>query len=236
MFNRSYAKLIFIISALLVMTACQPVKHRGWQGSSASGLVVQKGKAVCAKKYVVKSGDTLSQIAVTCKVSQSTIVLLNSLKAPYWLQVGQKLTLPGYSEPKEIHLFSPIQKQNLPKATFKWPLKIKKNFKYVSDASGVTSIILNAQLGDAIYAAEAGRVVYSGKGIKQFGKMVIIKHHNGYLTIYAHNDSLVVHEGDKVKRGQFIGTVGKTGNVSSPQLLLEVRYKGQKINAKGLFN
>lgn len=63
--------------------------------------------------------------------------------------------------------------------------------------------------------------------IQGYGKLVLVKHENGYVTIYAHLDSIGVKRGDVVSAGQRIGTVGKSGNVREPQLHFEIREKGK---------
>ena len=75
-------------------------------------------------------------------------------------------------------------------------------------------------------AAEAGTVTYAGDEVKGYGNLVLIRHDNGYVSAYAHNGSLQVKRGERVKRGQVVAISGQTGNVTSPQLHFELR-KGQ---------
>lgn len=84
-------------------------------------------------------------------------------------------------------------------------------------------INIAAPEGTPINAAENGVVAYAGNELRGFGNLVLVKHSNGYVTAYAHASELLVKRGDKVTRGQTIGLVGATGNVSSPQLHFEVR-------------
>ncbi len=84
-----------------------------------------------------------------------------------------------------------------------------------------------ASRGTPVRAAENGIVVYSGNALLGFGNMVLLRHANGYMTAYAHNEAISVSRGDTVRRGQVIATVGSTGNVASPQLHFEVR-KGKR--------
>lgn len=79
-----------------------------------------------------------------------------------------------------------------------------------------------------IYATDDGKVIYRQTQTSG-GKVIHIKHDNGYVTEYAHLDTWVVKKGDKVKMGQKIGTMGKSGNASGEHLHLGV-YKGTKIN------
>lgn len=95
-------------------------------------------------------------------------------------------------------------------------------------------INIKATAGDAVRAAEQGIVVYQGSQIEGYGNMILIRHANGYLTAYAHMSKTLVRKGDKVKRGQAIGTVGSSGNVKSPQLHFEIRKGRDAIDPKTL--
>ncbi|MGI9229875.1 MAG: peptidoglycan DD-metalloendopeptidase family protein [Gammaproteobacteria bacterium] len=83
--------------------------------------------------------------------------------------------------------------------------------------------------GQAIVAAAAGEVVYSGSGLLGYGKLVIIKHNQTFLSAYAYNKKILVSEGDTVKRGQRIATMG-TGIKGSPTLHFEIRKNGKPTN------
>lgn len=95
-------------------------------------------------------------------------------------------------------------------------------------------INIKAAAGDAVRAAEQGIVVYQGSQIEGYGNMILIRHANGYLTAYAHMSKTLVKKGDKVKRGQAIGTVGSSGNVKTPQLHFEIRKGRDAIDPKKL--
>jgi len=84
-------------------------------------------------------------------------------------------------------------------------------------------IDIAAPVGTPVVAAEAGRVVYSGDGIKGYGNMILIKHEGGLVTVYAHNDVNDVKDGDTVARGQKIAAMGRSGTATSPHLHFEVR-------------
>ena len=75
--------------------------------------------------------------------------------------------------------------------------------------------------------AQSGVVVYANNGIEGYGNLMLVKHSGGWMTAYAHNERLLVTEGQKVSRGQVIARVGKTGGVKVPQLHFEIR-KGRQ--------
>ncbi|MGE3967649.1 MAG: M23 family metallopeptidase, partial [Dongiaceae bacterium] len=84
--------------------------------------------------------------------------------------------------------------------------------------------------GTPVRAAENGVVVYSGNQIRGFGNLLLIRHTDGWVTAYAHNDTLLVKKGQQVKRGETIARVGSTGNVSQPQLHFELRKGTEAID------
>jgi uncharacterized protein YgiM (DUF1202 family) len=101
----------------------------------------------------------------------------------------------------------------------------KKGSHYGIDLGWSTK---NGGKNQPIYATDDGKVIYHQTQTSG-GKVIHIKHDNGYVTEYAHLDTWVVKKGDKVKMGQKIGTMGKSGNASGEHLHLGV-YKGSKIN------
>lgn len=85
-------------------------------------------------------------------------------------------------------------------------------------------IDLRAKVGTPVFASESGVVIYSGRRISGYGKMVILRHPgSGLSTIYAHNSRLLVRVGQKVKRGQKIAISGRSGRATGPHLHFEVR-------------
>lgn len=92
-----------------------------------------------------------------------------------------------------------------------------------------TGIDIAARRGTPNRASDGGKVIYADwKGT--YGLLVIIDHENGYTTYYAHNDTISVKTGDRVARGDIIGTVGSTGNATGPHLHFEIRKDGVPLN------
>lgn len=90
-------------------------------------------------------------------------------------------------------------------------------------------IDISGNPGDPVLASAAGKVVYSGSGLRGYGKLVIIKHDENYLTAYAHNRELLVKEGDDVNRGQRIAELGST-DADRPKLHFEIRKQGRPVD------
>jgi lipoprotein NlpD len=90
-------------------------------------------------------------------------------------------------------------------------------------------IDISGKSGDPINAAADGRVVYAGNSLRGYGNLVIVKHDNTYLTAYAHNKTLLVKEGDSVKRAQRIAEMGNT-DADQVKLHFEVRKHGKPVD------
>ena len=115
---------------------------------------------------------------------------------------------------------------------FSWPLRGKILSNYGSKSNGLFNdgINIGANRGATVAAAENGVVAYAGNEVKGMGNLIIIQHSDGWMTVYAHMDSLAVRRGARVNVGQKIGTVGQTGKVDKPQLHFEVRRGTKAYN------
>ena len=103
--------------------------------------------------------------------------------------------------------------------------------KVVATFNGTASkgVDIAGRVGDPVFASAAGRVVYSGEGIPAYGKLVIIRHNNTYLSAYAHNSQILVKEGQNVTRGQKIAELGATG-AKEAKLHFEIRRLGKPVD------
>lgn len=88
---------------------------------------------------------------------------------------------------------------------------------------------ISGSVGDPVYAAAAGKVVYAGSGLRGYGKLVVIKHNQEYNSVYAHNDKLLVKEDDQVTQGQKIAELGSS-ETDRPKLHFEIRKQGKAID------
>ena len=104
---------------------------------------------------------------------------------------------------------------------FRWPV----SGRVITDfaASKGTGINIEVPEGTDIKAAENGTVIYTGSGVEGYGNLVLVRHPNGYVSAYAHLQSIGVQKGAVVNRGDSIGAAGMTGSVSRPQLHFELR-------------
>ncbi|MCB1955398.1 MAG: peptidoglycan DD-metalloendopeptidase family protein [Rhodocyclaceae bacterium] len=98
-----------------------------------------------------------------------------------------------------------------------------------SETSARKGLDIGGNTGDPVLAAAGGKVVYSGTGLRGYGKLVIIKHDSNYLSAYAHNDQLMVKEGESVNKGQQIATLGSSDS-DRPKLHFEIRRQGKPVD------
>ena len=255
-------------------------------------LVVNKPRAavrgatrVQLADVVVGPGDTLYSMSRRYSVPVNDLAVMNDLKPPFVLSVGQKIKVPDLANAKNATNATKVTTQNvsqkkqtnvtvnkkvpadkpqqvsvartnpprasapqkkissdpnkkLPKITarssskFAWPVRGKILSNYGAKTNGLFNDGINiaAARGTVVKAAENGVVAYAGNEVKGMGNLIIIQHDAGWMTVYAHMDSLAVRRGARVGVGQKIGTVGETGKVNSPQLHFEIRKGTRAYN------
>jgi murein DD-endopeptidase MepM/ murein hydrolase activator NlpD len=112
---------------------------------------------------------------------------------------------------------------------FIWPVsgRVLKGYGPGSDGSRNDGVNIAAAKGAELRASAGGEVVYAGNELAGFGNLILIRHPGGWVTAYAHCDTMAVSEGDLVRQGQVIGRAGSTGNAGAPQVHFELR-KGKE--------
>jgi lipoprotein NlpD len=88
---------------------------------------------------------------------------------------------------------------------------------------------ISGKIGDPVVAAAQGKVMYTGTGIRGYGKLIVIKHDNGFNSVYAHNREILVKEGQNVTRGQKIAELGDS-DADAPKLHFEIRKSGKPVD------
>lgn len=186
--------------------------------------------------HVVSPGDTLSSLASKYKVSMEDIVNypsngIEDTSSP--LAVGRELVIPGGTKPfvqQQVFAYSGVAPSTakLGSGSFVWPASgsISQGFW-----GGHPAIDISGWTGAAVKSADSGYVAYvSGGWSGGYGNHIIVDHGNGFVTLYAHLNSIYVSAGESVTRGQQIGSLGNTGNSTGPHLHLEIRYQGVPRN------
>ena len=113
--------------------------------------------------------------------------------------------------------------------TFLWPIegRVISGFGAKPGGKQNDGINIAAPVGSEVRASQSGVVAYAGNELRGYGNLVLIRHNDGWMTAYAHNDSLLVGKGDVVQRGQVISHSGRSGGVSHPQAHFEIRRDGE---------
>jgi lipoprotein NlpD len=111
---------------------------------------------------------------------------------------------------------------------FAWPAngKIVSSF---NDGTNLKGIGIAGKPGQPVFASAPGRVIFSGTGIRGFGKLIVIKHNNTFLSVYGHNRELLVKEGQNVSKGQKIAEMGNT-DADQVKLHFEIRRYGKPVD------
>lgn len=120
----------------------------------------------------------------------------------------------------------------LAKGSLPWPLKGKLQHRFGSSRTSELNwkgLLISAPAGRQVSAVANGQVVYAD-WLNGFGMVMVIDHGKGYLSLYGHNQSLLLGPGDKVKAGQAIALSGESGGQNKPGLYFEIRYKGQAVD------
>ena len=200
---------------------------------------------VGARQHVVARGDTLLSIARRYRLDYREIARWNRIKAPFIIYPGQRLALhqtqgsetaPRPAPRIEVRasapraeISPPIRTQAPPSAgSIQWQWPARGEPLPANTASSRQGLDLLGQPGQPIWAAAAGEVVYSGDGLVGYGKLIIIRHDDVYLSAYAHNRRLLVQEGHRVARGQQIAEMGNSGS-RQVKLYFEIRRNGQPV-------
>lgn len=115
---------------------------------------------------------------------------------------------------------------------FRWPVRgrIVRGFGNGPNGGKNDGVDIAVPIGTDVHAAETGVVAYAGDELARYGNLILIRHENGWVSAYAHNDRILVKRGDTVRRGQVIAKAGKTGNVSQPVVHFELRKGAKPVN------
>lgn len=121
-------------------------------------------------------------------------------------------------------------KDDTPEEAMEWGMPTSgKVIAEFSESANRKGVDITGKRSQAIVASASGKVVYSGSGLRGYGKLIIIKHNKTYLSAYAHNDQILVKEGQSVSRGQKIAEMGNT-DADQVKLHFEIRKLGKPVD------
>jgi murein DD-endopeptidase MepM/ murein hydrolase activator NlpD len=172
----------------------------------------------------VAPGETLYRIGLRYGVAPAQLTQANHIDDPTWVQTGQVLCIPRapvtQKPPKPVEADPPLR----------WPLKGVLYARFGKrGGESHDGIDLAAPAGTLVRTAGAGQVLFAGEQ-PGYGLLVIVEHAPGWVTLYAHNRELRVHEGERVSEGQVVATVGESGHTTGPHLHFELRHNGLPID------
>jgi lipoprotein NlpD len=121
------------------------------------------------------------------------------------------------------------QKTEAPPSAWQWPTAGRVIKQFQGSKSASQGITIEGKLQQSILATASGKVVYSGNGLIGYGNLLIVKHNDTYLSAYAHNQTLLVSEGENVNSGQKIAEMGRV-NGGQAQLHFEIRKDGEPVD------
>lgn len=174
--------------------------------------------------YIVKSQDNFYSVAFAFEITVDQLKAANPWLSPSNIAPGMRLKIPGRGPGGQ----SP---KKLQKVRFIWPLKrfeVSSEFGY-RHGDFHAGLDLRAPRATRVYAAAAGSVIFSGRQ-NGYGRLVILDHGNGLQTVYAHNHRNLVSEGDIIRQGQLIASVGRSGNATGYHLHFEFRRRGKAVD------
>lgn len=205
--------------------------------------VGQRIRLPAPRTHIVVAGDTVYSVSRHYNVDMTALVRANELSPPYTILVGQRLWLPATAGDAAVTVKAqaPTGERRAPPPTparasgrFLWPVQGKLVSGFGPQSGGLHNDGINIAVprGVPVRAAENGVVAYSGDGLRGFGHLLLIRHADGWISAYGHNDALLVKRGDVVKRGQAIARAGSTGSVRSPQLHFELRKGTRAVDPR----
>ena len=229
--NEKMFFVLLFISAVLFLNTCAHPKTQ-----IQKPLPPQEMRGVY---HVVERHQTFYRICKTYGVDLKEIASLNRISDPSKIQTGQRIFIPGARRvlKVEIYIDDVVSEQGekakvaYKRFDFIWPVegKINQGFEEAENRRH-QGIDISSAVGAPIKASNAGTVIYSNKTIKGYGNLIILRHSEELVTVYAHNQVNLVEEGIWVEKGQIIGKVGQTGRTSGPHLHFEIRKNNKAID------
>ena len=190
--------------------------------------------------HVVRSGETLSVIADRYGASARALARWNNLGDGSLIYPGQVIRLTpssGSRASRPAAKPAPVPKRTIPPPPsdpplgWTWPTSGRVMAEFKGTEGAGTGLLIAGKAGQEVRAAANGRVVYAGAGIIGYGQLIILKHNDTFLSAYGYNASLSVKEGQAIRKGQRIATMGaSSGNPA--QLHFEIRRNGKPVNPR----
>jgi len=207
------------------------------------------------RSHRVRAGDTLFSIAYQYDLDFRSLAIANGMSPPYTIFVDQQINLDlnavpsngsesavaslgravGNNSVAQARAGTPVSSGVLRQPVSREPLAVSWQWPHQGRLvrgfqSGVSKgLDIAGSIGDPVFAAGDGDVVYSGRGIQGSGDLIIIRHSDRYLSAYAHNSRMLVSEGSRVRSGEKIAEVGQNSS-GAAMLHFEIREAGDSVD------
>ncbi|MDH3445052.1 MAG: LysM peptidoglycan-binding domain-containing M23 family metallopeptidase [Deltaproteobacteria bacterium] len=191
--------------------------------------------------HVVRPGENLYRIGKAYDVKHGELARVNRMRDAGQIRVGQRIFIPGATRQLPVDVITPAQQESFQSQDtaqqapyypslnqdwgqkFIWPISGSINSGFGPRGSSFhDGIDIGAPEGTPIRAIESGEVIYSDQ-LRGYGNIVILRHADGFVSVYAHNQDNLVRQGQQVARGETVARVGSTGRVTGPHLHFEIR-------------
>lgn len=210
----------------VILSAC------GHQPAPVSDRTAHAPRIKDKAHYTVRRGDTLYSIAFAAGRDFRSVARWNGISPPYRIYPGQRLSLvpTGRADrPRPRPAPSPPAGERFERVKgWVWPAQGRVVQKFAA-ARRHTGIEIAGRSGQGVHSAAPGKVVYAGSGLRGYGKLIIVKHNEVFLSAYAHNRKLLVREGIRVAAGERIAEMGNTGT-NRVKLHFEIRKDGRPVD------
>ncbi|MBT8086923.1 MAG: peptidoglycan DD-metalloendopeptidase family protein [Gammaproteobacteria bacterium] len=223
------SRLIILLCGLLLLASCGSATR--WQDTPQT--------------HIVRSGETLSAIAWRYGKDPMDLARWNRLGDGSLIYPGQVIRLTGTGGTRSTASGNAGKKTTQttsrpsprplpdipaqPAPDWAWPTDGRIDVGFGAKPGTGTGVLINGRLGQPVNAAASGQVVYAGSGLIGYGKLIILKHNDTFLSAYGYSDALLVKEGDSIRKGQQIATMGE-GPERKSRLHFEIRRNGQPVD------
>ena len=183
-------------------------------------------------QHIVRRGDTLFSIAFRYGKDADDLARWNRLGDGTLIYPGQVIRLTPPAGSAQSQQRRPLPEiPSIPPPDWRWPTNGRINVEFGDSPGPGTGVLIDGRNGQAVYAAAPGTVVYAGSGLIGYGQLIILKHNDTYLSAYGYNASVLVREGQTIRSGQQIATMGE-GPERKPRLHFEIRRNGSPVNPR----
>jgi murein DD-endopeptidase MepM/ murein hydrolase activator NlpD len=188
--------------------------------------------------HVVERHQTLYRICKTYNVDINKVASLNGISDQSKIETGQRIFIPGAKKVLKVEIViddvvtESREKVKLAHKTLDliWPVEGKIVDVFEESDKRHHGIDISSPLGTPIRASYGGKVIYSNDKIRGYGNLIILRHSEEFVTVYAHNQVNLVGEGVWVEKGQIIGKVGMTGRATGPHVHFEIRKNNKAVD------